>query len=108
MIDFRLIREFFTRYGSKITDPEGERACYGVLSPASCWDARQDEVSYFPAGFQNKCEFLLMTLNESGVVQKDASLQINGKCFHVLAADWYYYADRPLYLRAYLSEEETQ
>ena len=106
MIDRLLLRDFFTRFGSRLTYPAGGRACYGVLSPSACWDSRQEEQNWLPAGFRNKCEFVLMTLNESGLVTRDASLLANGKRLHVLAADWYYFADRPLYLRAYLCEEE--
>jgi hypothetical protein len=105
MVDVQLIREFFHRYGSKITDPNGKNETYGVLSPFKSWDSEREEKNYPRAGYQMKCEYVLLTLNESGVVQKNASLCLNGKTFHVITTDWYYYANKPLYLRAYLCEE---
>ena len=105
MVDYKLIRDFLERYGSKITDLEGKKETFGVLSPGRYWEAERDEKIFFPAGYRMKCEYVLMSLNESGVIQKGKSIRLNRKVFHVIGADWYYYADKPLYLRAYLNEE---
>lgn len=43
MVDYKLIRDFLERYGSKITDLEGKKETFGVLSPVRYWEAEREE-----------------------------------------------------------------
>lgn len=107
MIDYQLIADFFMWYGSRIEDAQTGQADYGVISPVNKLEAGLESIRYESVGYQMKTEYLLLTLNQSGIVQKGKSLYINGRAFHVLNTDYYYYANKPLYLRAYLSKMES-
>lgn len=105
MVDFKLIKEFLTRYGSKVTDAETGKEEHGVLAPVRKFGAEGDAVQYLKTGAAAKAEYVLLSLNENGMVKKGASLLANHSQYRVVHTDYYYYANKPLYQRAYLQEE---